>query len=166
MRQHRRGRAPGAGRPEADVLGLVDGRHRVARGRQRGRELPVQGDALQRHQRLAQAVGPGAGGAEGVDVLPARQEAGQLAQAGEAQREEQERARRVFDVPRVDAHLKIAIECARRRPCQVEGGRARPSQVFEALHGAVHHRPVARQKRLLTEGIGGRDHRPRGLDIA
>ena len=38
--------------------------------------------ALQRHQRFAQAVGAGAGGAVGVDVLPARQEAGQLGRVG------------------------------------------------------------------------------------
>ncbi len=56
-------------------------------------DLGGQGDALQRHQRLAQAVRAGAGGAVGVDVLPAGQEAGELgavggldlaAQAGEA----------------------------------------------------------------------------------
>src|SRR5262249_39525353 len=36
-------------------------------------------DPLQRGQRLAQPVGPGAGGTMGIDVLPARQEPGQLA---------------------------------------------------------------------------------------
>ena len=56
-------------------------------------DLGSQRDPLQRHQRLAQPVGPGARGAVGVDVLPARQEARQLtrlyrlglgAQVGEA----------------------------------------------------------------------------------
>ena len=41
-----------------------------------------QRDALQRHQRLAQAVGAGARFAERVDVLPARQEAGELGPVG------------------------------------------------------------------------------------
>src|SRR4029079_2195813 len=41
-----------------------------------------QRDPLQRHQRLAQAVEAGAGAAEGIDVLPAREEAGELAGVG------------------------------------------------------------------------------------
>ncbi len=56
-------------------------------------DLGGERDALQRDQRLAQAIGAGTRGAVGIDVLPARQEAGELtgvgrldlaAQAGEA----------------------------------------------------------------------------------
>ena len=45
-------------------------------------DLRGQRDALQRDQRLAQAVGAGAGAAVGVDVLPAREEAGELGAVG------------------------------------------------------------------------------------
>ena len=45
-------------------------------------DLRRQGDALQRHQRLAQTVRAGAGGAMGIDVLPARQEAGEAVATG------------------------------------------------------------------------------------
>ena len=48
--------APRARRPEADVLRLVDRRDRVARGGERGRELAVQGHALQRVVGRADAV--------------------------------------------------------------------------------------------------------------
>ena len=44
-------------------------------------DLRGQGDALQRDQRLAQSIGAGAGGAVGVDVLPARQEAGEASRS-------------------------------------------------------------------------------------
>ena len=74
--------------PGADPDQLAAGRQLVEPGRAVGAEaarehvaLPDLGgerDALERHQRLAQAVGAGAGGAVGVDVLPRGQEAGEL----------------------------------------------------------------------------------------
>ena len=45
-------------------------------------DLGRQRDALERDERLAQAVGAGAAGPVGVDVLPAGEEAGQLALVG------------------------------------------------------------------------------------
>ena len=81
--------AAGAG---ADPDHLAAGAEFVEPGRRVGTEPPGQdvllphlrrqGDPLQRHQRLAQAVGTGAGGAVGVDVLPARQEAGKALATG------------------------------------------------------------------------------------
>ena len=81
--------AAGAG---ADPDHLAAGAELVEPGRRVGAETPRQHvllpdlrrqrDALQGHQRLAQAVGAGAGGAVGVDVLPARQEAGEAIARG------------------------------------------------------------------------------------
>ena len=80
---------PGARqRPGADPDDLAAGGQLVEPGRAVGAEparehvalpdLGRQRDALQRDQRLAQAVGAGAGRAVGVDVLPGGQEAGEL----------------------------------------------------------------------------------------
>ena len=81
-----------AARAGADPDQLAAGAELVEPGRRVGAEparqhvalpdLRGQRDALQRHQRLAQAVGAGAGGAVGVDVLPARQEAGEAVAVG------------------------------------------------------------------------------------
>ena len=78
--------------PGADPDQLAARAELVEPGRAVGAESPGQHvalpglrrqrDALQRDQRLAQAIGPGAGAAVGVDVLPARQEAGELALVG------------------------------------------------------------------------------------
>src|SRR6185295_7810560 len=45
-------------------------------------DLRRQRDPLQRQQRVAEAVGAGTGGAVGIDVLPARQEAGEAVAGG------------------------------------------------------------------------------------
>ena len=77
----------------ADPDDLAAGAELVEPGRRVGAEPPRQHvllpdlrrqhHALQRHQRLAQPVGAGAGGAVGVDVLPVGQEAGEaLARGG------------------------------------------------------------------------------------
>ena len=173
--------AAAAERAGADPDDLAAGAELVEPGRAVGAEparqhvalpdLRGQRDALERDQRLAQAVGAGAGRPVGVDVLPARQEAGQLARVDGldllAQVGEAGAAHPAQDVGVAPLALGAARAAARRGPARRRAparaapasGRPRSGAASCAGReravgaGVAAHQGHHRVRHLLEEGL-------------